>query len=115
MAAGTSTYKGLAMPLSGEATMTQLTAATDILTLKGAGSQSGDFLVGTGSTGTEYFYITSAGKAVFVGGVGTKDNGTAAPTTATMVVNGDMMLANPGTVRLYIRQNGTVYFIDIDG
>jgi hypothetical protein len=45
MTKGAILYNGLALPAFGEATMTQVTAATDILSLKGVTGQSGDFLV----------------------------------------------------------------------
>jgi hypothetical protein len=116
MAAGSDTYKGLAVPLTGDSLITQRTAATDVLTIQGASAQSGDFLVCRDSSSTEYFYVTSAGLGVFVGGVATKDFGTTAPTTLTMTVNGGLGVANvSGTVRLYSRQNGTIYYTDVDG
>jgi len=49
------------LALDAESTITQQTAATDILTITGASSQSGDFLVGESSDGTERFSLTSAG------------------------------------------------------
>lgn len=61
MATGTSTFEGLAVPLHGESQIIQSTAATDILTITGATSQSGDFLVLENSTGAELFVITSSG------------------------------------------------------
>jgi len=44
MTAGTNSYNGLALPLNGNATMTSLTAASDILTLANATSQTGNAL-----------------------------------------------------------------------
>jgi len=61
MAEGTKTYEGLAVPIYGESEIQQQTAATDILTLTGAGSQSGDFLVCQSNTGTEVFVVSSSG------------------------------------------------------
>jgi hypothetical protein len=61
MAEGTKTYEGLAVPLLGEAEMVQQTAATDLLTMTGAASMTGDFLVLQDSTGTELFVINSDG------------------------------------------------------
>ena len=62
MPEGTSTFKGLAVPLQGEHEIEQLTAATDIQTLTGAGSMTGDFLVLQNSSGTELLYIDCNGK-----------------------------------------------------
>ena len=116
MATGTDTYKGLAVPLTGDSQITQKTAATDILTVQGASGQTGDFLVCRDSASTEYFYVTSAGLGVFVGGVATKDYSTTAPTTLTMTVNGGLGVANvSSTVRLYGRHNGTIYYWDVTG
>ncbi len=61
MTAGTSSYNGLGVPLYGEAQITGQTAATDILTITGAGSQSGDYLVIRNSSNTELFVINSDG------------------------------------------------------
>jgi hypothetical protein len=74
MAEGTKTYMGLAVPLYGESEIQQQALATDILTLTGATSQSGDFLVCQGATGTEYFVVASSGSitargAAFTGAV----------------------------------------------
>ena len=61
MATGSSTYDGLAMGLFGEWELTQQIAATDFLTLTGASSQAGDFLVLRNSSGTEQLWIDSVG------------------------------------------------------
>ncbi len=61
MTTGTSAWKGLGMGLNGEYEMTQQVAATDFLTLTGAASISGDFLVLRGSTGTELLWIDNVG------------------------------------------------------
>lgn len=91
MATGTGTYEGLAVPLYGESNITGVTAANDILTITGAGSQSGDYLVCEGSTGTEVFVVSSAG---------------AVTAASTLSVGGSVSLASPiakmvlGTVAL---------------
>lgn len=69
MAEGTSTYDGLAVPLSGESEITQTTVGNDILTLTGAGSQTGDFLVCQTNTGTENLVISSSGLITSVVGI----------------------------------------------
>lgn len=61
MAEGTGTYEGLAVPLFGESEITQQTAATDIITLTGAASMAGDFLVCQNSSGTELFIVNVDG------------------------------------------------------
>ena len=62
MAEGTKTYNGLGVPLFGESEIEQQTAATDILTLTGATSQSGDFLVLQDVSGNELFVVGSNGQ-----------------------------------------------------
>lgn len=57
----TRTYEGLALALKGESVIEQETAATDILTLEGAGSQAGDFLVMRDSSETEKAVVTKDG------------------------------------------------------
>ena len=61
MSEGTRTYQGLAVPLLGECEITQQTAATDILSVTGAASQTGDFLVLQNSSGTELNVIDANG------------------------------------------------------
>lgn len=61
MAEGNSTFKGLAVPLQGESEITQITAATDMITLTGASSQQGDFMVMQSSAGTERVWINADG------------------------------------------------------
>jgi len=68
MAEGNKTYDGLAVPLFGESEIKQQTAATDILTLTGATSQAGDFLVCQTATGTENMVISSSGLLTSVAG-----------------------------------------------
>ena len=61
MTVGDKTFKGLGVPLSGEFELTQLTAATDFMTMTGATSMSGDFLVLRDVDKTELLYIKSDG------------------------------------------------------
>lgn len=68
MAEGVKTYMGLAVPLVGESEIVQETAATDILTITGAASQEGDFLVCQNSTGGENLVISSSGAVTSVVG-----------------------------------------------
>ena len=62
MAEGTNTYRGLAVPLSGESEIKQLHIANDILTLTGASGMTGDYFVCQDSDGTETFQIRSDGR-----------------------------------------------------
>jgi len=62
MAEGTNTYKGLAVPLQGESEITQLHAATDIVTLTANSSITGDFFICQTSAGTELFQIQNDGR-----------------------------------------------------
>jgi hypothetical protein len=61
MTAGTKSYKGLAIPVNGESTIYQITAATDVLTIKGASGMTGDFLNLVNSSGTELFHVNNLG------------------------------------------------------
>ena len=61
MPVGDKTFKGLAVPLSGEFELTQLTLGTDFMTMTGAASMTGDFLVIRNSDLTELCVIDSDG------------------------------------------------------
>lgn len=74
MAEGTKTYEGLAVPLFGESEIQQQTAATDLLTLTGASSMSGDFVVMQNSTGAELVVIGYKGTVDFAIGSTTSTN-----------------------------------------
>ncbi len=65
MTTGTSSYKGLAPSLQGENQFRQITAATDFLTMTGATSMSGDFLVMEDVDGTELLWVDYTG-AIYV-------------------------------------------------
>lgn len=80
---GSKSWAGGAVPLDGESEIVQQTAATDILTITGAASQSGDFLVCRSSAGTEEFSISSAGALVLGGG---------------LTLGGDIVLSNALTI-----------------
>lgn len=128
MTVGTCTYMGLALPVFGEAEMTQKTLATDILTITGATSQSGDFLVCRIADGTEKFSIdvsgnaTIAGNAVatgYVSGSYFKTGlvaGTAALDTVTLPSSGCFGFAVvSSTSRLYVRQGTAVTYFNAAG
>ena len=61
MTVGTSTFMGLALPLFGQSEIAQTTLGTDILTITGLASQTGDFIVARNSTGGEEFVVSSSG------------------------------------------------------
>ena len=61
MATGTNTFLGKAVPLNGESNIIAETAANDILTITGAGSHTGDFLVCENSAGSELFVVDVSG------------------------------------------------------
>jgi len=78
MAKGNKTFKGLAVPLMGESEIIQTTAGDDLVTLTGASGQTGDFLVGANSSGTEKFSIDASGNLVLAGTI-TSSGKAAAP------------------------------------
>lgn len=123
MTVGNHTWASGAVPLRGESEIEQLTAATDILTITGAASQSGDFLVCRNSSGTEKFVVDKDGDVsaatltvtgiLAAGVVQTLDNGTTAPTTAELTVDGQMAVAVVGTTpRLYFRVGDAIKYAD---
>jgi hypothetical protein len=61
MATGSSSYKGLAVPLAGESQIKQLTAANDILTLTAITAATGDFLVCETAGGGELIVVDANG------------------------------------------------------
>jgi len=67
MAVGDSAFKGLAVPLTGESEIKQVSLAKDILTITGVGSQSGDFLVLRNSSLTEKFVVDVSGNTTIAG------------------------------------------------
>jgi len=54
----TGTWEGLGLPRLGEYEQVQQTAATDMVTLTGASSKTGDYIVGQTSAGVEEFVIS---------------------------------------------------------
>ena len=91
MAEGTSSYKGLAVPLSGESEIKQITAATDIITLTAITAATGDFLVCQTAGGGEVAYIDANGyltcQRLVIGSV---NSPITAPTTG--LTKGEMLL-----------------------
>lgn len=86
-------YDGLALSASGENTLTQVTAATDILTLTGATSQTGDFIVTETVAGVEKFVVEDGGNILVTGAAGDvliKATQAASPTVdALQILNSD--------------------------
>jgi len=105
MATGTSTYMGLAVPLFGEFVITQATGATDIMTIEGGDTQTGDFIVARTSTGTERFVVEDGGNiAVVQGAAG--DVGLKITQASTPTANALAIYANDGTTsRFAITKN----------
>jgi len=64
MATGTRTFKGLGCPLNGEFEVKQITLGTDIVTIRGVASQSGDFLVCRNSALSEKFSVDVNGAVI---------------------------------------------------
>ena len=103
MAEGTTTYDGLAVPLSGESEIKQVTAATDILTITGATSQSGDFLVCQDVDGTENLVVSSSGKVTSAVGMA------ATAGTFSGVITGALSSsATAGAVEVVLSATGAV-------
>lgn len=102
MAAGTTSYMGLAVPLYGESTLVQTTGATDILTLKGGNGQTGDFLNLIDSAAVERLVVEDGGNIVMTqkaaGDVGLKILRASTPTSDALKIadNGD------GTTKAFI-------------
>lgn len=109
MAEGSETYMGLAVPLFGESEIQAQTAANDVLTLTGAASHTGDFIVCQNSSGTELFYVDVSGNVVSaadlqaasltVTGIGTLDFAAANTGSYTFAVTGltsnDVVVLSP--------------------
>lgn len=117
MTVGTCTFQGLAVPMNGESEIKQQTAATDILTITGAGSQSGDFLVCRIAAGTEKFVVDVSGNVTAGGYFATGlVAGTDALTTVTLPVSGAFGFAVvSSTSRLYVRQGTAITYFNAAG
>ena len=81
MAEGIRTWDGAAVPLLGESEIKQQDAAADILTVTGATSMTGDFVVLQTVSGSEVFVIGSAGQLSILGAAG--DSGVILTKTGT--------------------------------
>ena len=104
MAEGNKTFMGLAVPLFGEAEIKQQTAATDILTITGAGSQSGDFLVCQTATGTENLVISSSGLITSVVGMSVSSL-----TTTGVIANSALSSSGvEGAIKISVSSTGAI-------
>jgi hypothetical protein len=64
MTAGTSTYMGLAVPLYGECDIKAQSTTLDVLSISGASSGTGDYIVAKSYAGTEAFVVQDGGNIV---------------------------------------------------
>lgn len=115
MTVGTCTYNGMAVPLNGECEIKQNTLGTDILTITGATSQTGDFLVCRNSSGTELLSVNASGDLDIAGDLILTNSGTVAPGTATLADGGLYLYSAGGTVRLAVRSGTTIYYFNRTG
>jgi hypothetical protein len=111
MAEGSETYMGLAVPLFGESEIQQQTLGNDILSLTGAASQTGDFLVCQSSAGAEKFVVDKDGDLVLAGKIDTMVLGTIA--IGTLASNASTTVALTGIttghiVNVFSRASSTV-------
>lgn len=108
MTVGTKTFKGLGVPLWGEFKITQITLGTDIMTIEGVASQSGDFIVCRNSSETEKFVVDVNGDVTTAGTAISMSGGAAG--TPALVGFGTLCTTAPtaGTVgQLFLLQDST--------
>jgi hypothetical protein len=115
MTVGTCSYNGQGVPLNGESEVKQVTLGTDVITITGVASQTGDFLVCRNSAGTEKMSVDVNGNLTLAGNLAFKDNGTVAPTTATLPDNGVAIYTAGGTVRLAVNHDTTIWYFNRTG
>lgn len=139
MAEGSETWEGGAVPLFGEAEIQAQTAANDILTLTGASSHTGDFMVMQNSTGTEYLVFnqlsSSANNAITIKVTSTgalaanasvNANAILVQASSKSVINAVVMYDSVGavtsgqvnTAAAFLGSNGTkapTYFLSVGG
>ena len=124
MTEGTKSYEGLAVPIYGESEITQQVAATDILTITGAASQSGDFLVCQDGSGNEKFVVSSSGLVTSAVGLSATTgsfvlassgiNGVTVSVTSTGAVAAGAVLANGVVVATSSKANMNAAFAYIN-
>jgi len=79
MAEGKDTFKGLGVPLNGNFEITGQVAALDIMTITGAASQTGEYVICQTQNGTEELSLKKGGRIGF-GSIPTTD-----PTTGLII------------------------------
>lgn len=109
MPTGDKTFKGLAVPLSGEFELKHETLATDFMTMTGVASMSGDFLVLRNSDLTELCVIDSDGafEGLSISGASRGVTFTSIATTAasTGIAKGEIFVMETSTfVQLAVGQ-----------
>lgn len=109
MAIGDSAFKGLAVPLSGEFEVKQITLGNDFMTMTGVSGMTGDFLVLRNSSGTELLAIDANGafQGITVAGssVGIGFSSIATTAASTGITKGDIFVMETSTyVQLAIAQ-----------
>jgi len=87
MTVGDRTFKGLAVPLSGEFELKQETLGTDFMTMTGVTSQTADFIVCRNSSLTEKFVVDKDGVVTAAGGYGAIV-GTGATLSGDVIISG---------------------------
>lgn len=121
MAVGTDTAPGgLGVPLNGDFEIKQRTAATDIATITGAATQSGDYLVCRNSAGTEAFVvnvggsITAAGSYLSLATPAHIKFGTLWTTAPTPLAQGNLWLVQDSTVLQIAVANASADLVYVD-
>lgn len=109
MPTGTLMFKGLGVPINGEFEIKQVTLGTDIMTIRGVGSQTGDFIVCRNSSLTEKFVVDKDGNIVTAGTSVTFSGGaTSAP---ALIAFGTLGTTAPSTAsaaaQLFLLQDST--------
>ena len=104
MTEGNKTFLGLAVPLLGESVIEQQTAATDILSITGATSQTGDFVVLQDVSGNELFVVGAKGE------VSLAINSTAATSAITFAMGAGAVVTNFLAVT---STNSPTYFLNV--
>ena len=117
MAEGKDTYNGLAVPLFGDFEIKQRTAATDVMTITGATSQSGDFIVCQIAAGTEVFVVDVSGNVTAAGtlavtGATTLTGATTITGVATLTAKPVLNAAIPTTAPTTGLTTGEIFFYD---
>lgn len=99
MAKGINTYKGLAVPLSGNFEITAKSAALeDVMTLTHAASGTGDYIVCQTANGSEVWVVEDGGKVTVGGGGATITSGGLTVTAGAATIAAGALTATAGDV-----------------